>query len=235
MESQSVASSREVHGCTHMRTHVHGTMAAYVNCKCRCPECKLARRRYVKRWQSGARRMTDSRKARNRVLNMRMTMTMAEVAEATGLPKDYIRRVMHETGDMLPRTVKAIMSTPVPYHPVKIEGAKWMVPAIGAERRLQGLSLLGWTVEMIANETGLSVNTLYPIRRGERDKINARIDALIRDAAERLQLKKLQHGSKYVQAGIDRYVDPGWAPLMAWDDDTIDDPDARPEGRRRRR
>lgn len=188
----------------------------------------------MKRWQAGAKRRTDSRKARNRVLNMRMTMSLDEISDSTGLPRHYIRRMMHEDGDMLPRTIKAIMQAPVPDHPVAVHGTRWIVPAVAARRRLQGLAILGYSIKMLSQDTGVGQICLAEIRKGDRENTTARIDALIRDAADRLQMTPVEHSPR-VQAAINRRVLDGWAPLMAWDDDTIGDPAARPQGRRRRR
>ena len=102
---------------------------------------------------------------------------------------------------------------------------------IGTQRRLRALAALGWSPEAVHAATGLAADE---IRRGFADP--RRIPASLPPAAARAydQLwnappptgTAAEHAS--AQASRQYAQRRGWAPPMAYDDDTIDHPDGGP-------
>lgn len=110
------------------------------------------------------------------------------------------------------------------------QGGHWRearISPVGVQRRLQALYAIGWTWEALARELGLAKTNVADMA-GARDrsyvfkktaeKISALYDRLWDVypegvAAHRARLKAERKG---------------WAPPLAWDPDTIDDPLAQP-------
>ena len=105
------------------------------------------------------------------------------------------------------------------------------VSAVGSRRRLQALMTLGWSLPRLEQEAGarpwLFRQIVKRSRRVHRDKaalISSLYDELWnREPATETQLEA--HSVSYTKTIARRN---GYAPPMAWDDDTIDDPKAEP-------
>ena len=126
--------------------------------------------------------------------------------------------------------------------PVKIRGyckgcykakrTKWiragiwpgMPDAIGTARRLQALAALGWPPSELARRTGVSRSTFEHIVKGHIQRTSAGVVAAVSDLYEELSMTPgpSDHWRRMA-------ADKGWTPPLAWDDDTIDDPDAKPD------
>ena len=121
-------------------------------------------------------------------------------------------------------------------HPRKNAPAR-KVPAAGTARRLQALVAVGWTQSAIAARAGVTfqaINYLIgkdpqgTVRQTTAQKITALYEQLWRgpgtprdrwDGAGQLRAREFARNR-------------GWVPPMAWDDDTIDNPQATPSGAR---
>ena len=109
------------------------------------------------------------------------------------------------------------------------------VPAVGTIRRLQALVATGWSQSAIAARAGVTFQAInYLIRkdveasiyRSTADQVTALYEQMWRgpgtpkdrwDAGGQRLARKFAEGR-------------GWAPPLAWDDETIDDPAATPSG-----
>lgn len=110
-------------------------------------------------------------------------------------------------------------------HCLALAGTPATVPAAGTVRRLQALQAVGWTITDVARESGLHEKTLRnPVYRGAR-VYRATADA-VADAYERLSMTFPD--GPYATRARRRAQRLGYPPPLAWDDDTIDDPDALP-------
>lgn len=106
-----------------------------------------------------------------------------------------------------------------------------MVDACGARRRLQALAVVGWSAKEIAERLGVSQQAVAAMRDhyglGQSPK-SERIKKVYDDLWD----KKPTVATPMERAVVDRVIklarSKGWAPPMAWDDDKIDDPDAKP-------
>lgn len=125
--------------------------------------------------------------------------------------------------------------------PVKIRGycnahyqarrTKWVRAGIwqplpdvtGARRRLQGLVAIGWPPSVLASRIGMSRSTFEHIVKGHVERTSSTVVAAVCDLYEELS---------GTPGSSDRWrrmaADKGWVAPLAWDDDSIDDPDATP-------
>lgn len=97
-----------------------------------------------------------------------------------------------------------------------------MVDSTGAHRRLQALACMGHDAARIARHIGLSTAAVHHLLR--RKNVLAGKLALVKKAYA--DLADVQGTSWRVRQIA---ADKNWAPPMAWDDDTIDDPNAEPQ------
>jgi len=101
------------------------------------------------------------------------------------------------------------------------------VDSTGTRRRVQALAWMGWPVREVAAMAGTTAATLrtliLPTRRPSYSLARRVVDVY----------ERISHvpGPSRITAGKARGL--GFAPPLAWDDETIDDPKARPAGVRR--
>lgn len=102
---------------------------------------------------------------------------------------------------------------------------KGHVDATGTRRRLQALVALGWPQGAIANCMGISRQNLNLLLYSSHATVQQRTHerALAAYRALSMQPGPGKHARTVAEKN-------GWAPPLAWDDDTIDDPAARPVG-----
>lgn len=131
--------------------------------------------------------------------------------------------------------------------PVKIRGmcnshyqakrTKWIranlwqgpIPITGTSRRLQALCAIGWPQAELSRRTGIPRCTISHLIRADIERTSRRNATLVHDVFDRLCMTP---GPSQWQR--QRARASGWAPPLAWDDDTIDDPTAKPDlGERR--
>ena len=96
------------------------------------------------------------------------------------------------------------------------------VDAAGTRRRIEALMCAGWSQGHIGIELGVSRQSVSKYRR------NARVDSdtarAVRDLYDRLW------GTQGPEIRVrNKAAREGFAPALAWDDDTIDDPNATPD------
>jgi hypothetical protein len=96
------------------------------------------------------------------------------------------------------------------------------VPAAGTVRRIQALMALGWPHRLIADAAGVTVETVRNLNEAD-PRVFVESAEKIRRAYSALSM---QVGPSRQVASVAR--NRGYVPPLAWDDDEIDDPDARP-------
>jgi hypothetical protein len=115
-----------------------------------------------------------------------------------------------------------------------------MVDSTGPLRRLQGLVAMGWTLTEIGEAAGISASQVGHWLAGVygKDRIYVKSAERIRLAYDRLSMKlppevtSIQKRDRTRNRNIARAR--GWMPPLAWDDETIDDPKAKPRNPRPR-
>ncbi len=102
------------------------------------------------------------------------------------------------------------------------------VPAIGMQRRLQALVAYGYGMQAIADQLGVGRSRAFDMvrRSGPRGVLRRTADE-VRDLFDRLTAQPAPSGrsATFARTVAAKY---GWAPPLAWDDATIDNPDAQP-------
>lgn len=109
-------------------------------------------------------------------------------------------------------------------------GARTPIDGTGTRRRLQALVAMGWTQSELARRLGMNRSNFG------RTIVSALVEAGTARAAialydELWRLDPVKHGvaEHRVDAARQLARSNGWAPIGAWDDDTIDDPAAFPD------
>jgi hypothetical protein len=114
------------------------------------------------------------------------------------------------------------------YHRIRTyhldRGHTYTLPTFTVQRRIHALQALGWRASDIAKAAGLNtpqalLNMVEPertiVRRDSYERICRAYDQL-----------SMQQGPSEITAR--RAARRGWLPPLVWDDDTIDNPDAKP-------
>lgn len=113
-----------------------------------------------------------------------------------------------------------------------ILGRRRTVPSRGTARRVQALVALGWTFSDLARQVGYSHDQLRKWAHQTDTMILASSAATVDALYRRLCMTPAPHATRtqkrnvgYARAVARRH---GWVTALAWDDDTIDDPEAEP-------
>jgi hypothetical protein len=109
-------------------------------------------------------------------------------------------------------------------------GARVPIDGTGTRRRLQALIAAGWPQSELARRLG--VNKSNFARTIASDLVHAgTLRAAIRLYDQLWRLDPTEHGvpPRWVDAARQKALENAWAPVGAWDDDRIDDPDAWPD------
>lgn len=110
----------------------------------------------------------------------------------------------------------------------RLSGRDVWVPAVGAQRRLQALAVMGWSADVIAEKIGSHYRPLMKIRAGERKRVRLSNHRRIAAVFEVLAMKEAPGQSGLVARGYAR--ERGWVPPLSWTD--IDNPRERPKGKK---
>jgi hypothetical protein len=115
-----------------------------------------------------------------------------------------------------------------------LRGHRRLLPDTGTRRRLQALIALGWTTTQLGEAIGMHRGNLFTLaarpQPGLVQAVTARKVAALYD---RLCMT-IPPASEYATKARNAATRRGWVPPLAWDDDTIDDPNARPRRGRSR-
>lgn len=103
------------------------------------------------------------------------------------------------------------------------------VPTIGTARRLEALHALGWTLPQLEAASGIRVSHLHSLRtKRKHERIYPGTAERIARLYDALSMTRPQPWD-WTNDRMRRHAERnGWHPPIAWDDDTIDDPDAQP-------
>lgn len=150
-------------------------------------------------------------------------MGAPRVAELVGLPTVTIWRTRTRSRRVLRRIGELILA-------VQPDNAadRAYIPSLGTTRRLQALVAIGYNLGMLSELCGRDQKALGALANGKQLRVTAAFARDVRGVFDRVQLS--DGGCALSKA---RAVKRGWVPPLAWDECTIDDPDARPFGVRR--
>lgn len=111
---------------------------------------------------------------------------------------------------------------------VYLLGGPVMIDATGTRRRLQALSRLGWATRILAERIGRNhVNVLEIMK--DQDRVYVETAEIIKRLYDDLSMVPPEEtpGSKRVRTFAAK---KHYAPPLAWDDETMDDPEVIPAG-----
>jgi len=100
-----------------------------------------------------------------------------------------------------------------------------LVDSTGTARRLRALAAIGWGVEALGERLGPSKSRVGNCRIQHRATIARRSAAAVARVYDELSMVPGPCSKARAHA-----LKQGWPPPLAWDDDRIDDPKARPRG-----
>lgn len=179
---------------------------------------------YRRRVRMGIYKYRDASAARAHVVKLRgLGWTYEQIADAaqvsTWVPHKLATGV---TRSLWGESEEAILSVPL-----ESRGSHRGVDGTGTYRRCEALLWMGWPWAEIDRRVGLKRYTLATLRaRGE--PVSFRVAQAV--AAVYAELSHLPGPSRMTATKARR---TGHAPPAAWDDDTINDPKARPSGVRK--
>jgi hypothetical protein len=108
------------------------------------------------------------------------------------------------------------------------------IGATGTARRLQALQTVGWSTSLLAVELVTTKEYIRKLSFGRFQRVLVTTALTTREVYERLWDKQPPQATPNQQGSATRVRNKaarlGWAPPMAWDDDSIDDPAAQPQG-----
>lgn len=205
----------------------HGTAGFARAEQCSCEPCRLAKNRYDKQLRADVARGLPSRRVdvapiKAHVLALiRDGAGVEQVWRAAGVQASVVKRIVGSetiTYVLRPTAEKLLALTPEDVLRQTRLFESWRVT-----RRVRALNALGHTTARIAAEMGCTEENLNKAMR--RDVVQLKTLDKVREAYQRLCN---QEGDSEVMRWKARRHD--WAPPMAWDEGTIDEPDGRPSG-----
>lgn len=224
--------------------HQHGTRTAYVIDKCRCRACTAAstaqmreRNRLVAygRWDTGR---VDATPVREHVrMLMANGIGLKRIVKLTGISSATLGKLLYgvPSKGIAPRErvnedTAAKLLALRPDAVGLAEGAT--VGAVGTHRRVQALACLGYSVSHVAKALAWSPGNFHTVMN--RGQVTVKTAKAVRELFEQLWDQPNQaddwHGKAAASRARRSAAARGWAPPMAWDDDEIDNPKARPKG-----
>ena len=221
--------------CTHPRAnHQHGHYLAYEKDGCRCSPCVVANGRQDKlvryRTATGTHTYVPADRARAHVEQLLETLTLAQIEHRSGIHRTAIRVLV---GSFPGRPASKRITRTSEQALLAVRGDRvgseqhGLVDGTGTRRRFRALVALGWPARTMSARLGLSSRTTWTLTREDKRPVIARTrDAVLR-LYDELSLTIPPRSAASTRARR-LALERGWAPPLAWDDDSIDDPAARP-------
>ncbi|WP_416477068.1 hypothetical protein [Streptomyces sp. LKA04] len=196
---------------------------------CPCPPCREAKLKTRKRLtvarQLGRAARVDAGLALEHLHKLRVTMSWSQIQDATGCDNRGLQLLISGKRTEINRTTQdKILAVPPGAEP----SAGMYIDATGPRRRLQALSALGYSGRHIADRIGTSEVRIHKIANGSQPTVRYGLVRRIKHLYDELSQTPAPAGRSRTRV-IRHAHSNGWAPPVAWDDDTIDDPKAHPE------
>lgn len=232
--------------CLHkIAQHQHGTYVCYTADRCRCLPCATAASEYERKRERdaayGRQRLVDAEPVRQHVRDLAAAgIGLKTLTRLSGVTHGSLWKLMYgrtrPDGTRTPsaRVRAEIAAKILAVHPsldALADGAK--IDATGTVRRVQALMVLGWSVPQVAARADVDRQVLDAVMLGHRTLITAARAHAVRTAYEQLWNQAPPQGTWHEKGAAARARNKaaaaGWAPPLAWDDDTIDDPATTPQ------
>lgn len=216
--------------------YTHGTLARRRIGGCDCRPCRDAGNRYnnrrelliaTGRWQP----LVDAEPVRQHISALRAAGLGAErIAELANVAHSTMQRLLYGRSDraeapskrIRPHTAAAILALHADLDTLA-DGAQ--IDATGTRRRSHALVCLGWSQGEQARRLGVGKSNYTRLNSSPVTAARARaVRALYNELS--MTVAPSSQGSNYARSLAKRR---GYAPPLAWDDDSIDDPAAKPD------
>ena len=223
--------------------HVHGTRTAYVVDKCRCRPCtdasaraenERSKQKAFGRYDTGR---VDATEVREHILAlMEAGVSMKQLAKLAGMAHSTVSAVVYgrtERGHTAYRRVhKDTAAKILAIRPDLTNMApNRYIDSCGTVRRIQALVAIGWSQNRLAEMLGMNRSNFGSFMNA--DQCTVRKALAVRDLYDERwnepQTGTEWHSKTSATRSRNHAKARGWAPPLAWDDDTIDDPDAQPQ------
>ncbi|MEU3432306.1 hypothetical protein [Streptomyces sp. NPDC006863] len=189
---------------------------------CHCEPCRTTRSRVKKQQRLNRHRgippLVDAAPAAKRLHELHESSGWEDIARAAKTSASHIREIASgRLAQISPKTQAKIMAI----RPA-VTGGQY-IDSTGTVRRVRALIALGYTLIDIAESANVAVARVQTLAAG--------YPSLRRTVAERITnaYRALSETPGTNTRAKNRARANGWAPPAAWDDDTIDDPQARPD------
>lgn len=191
----------------------HGSTAAYYTAKCRCDICRTAQFRRAKEYKR--------RQRLDPMVEAAPALARVDKWVAEGFPRKLVWSTaglikQHKTPRRLHASAVHKLMTLTRQDLLTNAAPNAVVPSIGAQRRVRALQAMGWPVTAMP----ISANTAYGLLR--KDTVFASVHRAVASFYDQLSMIPGPSNRSRVIFG-------SYPPPLAWDDDAIDDPAARPE------
>lgn len=218
--------------------HHHGSIRTYDTHGCRCEECAEARRVYQRRahrrrgfakWNPELSALQPLDEVRAHIQKLVASgMTPTRVAELAGVTHATVYRALRlpdQRDGMRPTTIRKSSADKI--MAVKPVPNPKMTPATGTIRRLQALSAIGWPIRI----TGAMADIKDAYRLTSPRRSPEMVErATAKRVAELYATMRANPAPDNRSTRMARAYAKmkGWPPPWAWDNRTIDDPNAGP-------
>ncbi|MFK8851282.1 hypothetical protein [Streptomyces sp. Ac-502] len=219
----------------------HGTYVKYKLDNCRCYPCCFAESEYrVNReraiaygtWQP----YVDAEPVRRHVRAlMEFGIGWKRIAALAHVPTGVLTKLLYghpqrnlaPSKGLRPKNAQALLAVQPTLDNL---GAAVAADATGTRRRLQALVAAGWPQHHLAVRLGMTdTNFGSTLRRARVVLRTARAVRALYDQLWRTDPREHGVDAQAYSRARNHAMRQGWAPVGAWDDDTIDDPNAVPE------
>ncbi|MFB6776549.1 hypothetical protein ACFCX0_03760 [Streptomyces sp. NPDC056352] len=203
----------------------HGERRCYLR-GCRRPECLDAHYRYMSRirleYAHGQKRRVSADATHDHVQQLvDAGWNFAQISRASGIARRTISPLAIRRYPTTSRNVeRAILAVPLGPPPRDQQDTD----ATGTVRRIRALLAIGHTSQAIADAVGMHRDALNKIARHELPCVRATTARAVASAYRQLALAPGMSVRGRAMAAR-----KGWHGPLAWDETTIDDPEAQPE------
>lgn len=145
-----------------------------------------------------------------------------QIALRSGVSAAIVHAIVRGVERVYCTTSTAILNVPLVSPPPT---RKHAVYSIGAARRINALRYMGWPESTIAEKTGIAKGSIRNLAQRNRTTCLLSTHLEIARVYDELSMTRGPSRGAATRARMKGFVSP-----LCWDEETIDDPSARPEG-----
>jgi hypothetical protein len=224
---------REPVECAHNGIHKHGTIPMYRRDACRCDLCRgknaeMARERTRMIAYGRQKSFVPAEPVRKHLLKLRACgISPARVTELSGVSDIAQWRILggdRKQNKVRWETEQAILAIQPDF---ELSAASASIDGAGTRRRVEALIAIGWSQTQVWQGAGIGWHTAIRILQGDRVRVTTA--RAVADFYERMWDRPAPAG-RHRACALRMARERRYYPPLAWDDDEIDDPAAKPHG-----